>query len=362
MNLVSNLALGIALAAGHLPLAAQASPETASQAAKEGLRIGAPAPAFKAGRWLKGTPVTTFAKGHVYVVEFWATWCGPCKMSIPHLTELAKEYKGKATFIGVDILEAGHGGDASKLDGKLDAFVAEMGPRMDYSVCRDTAENHMEKNWFKAGQFNGIPACVVVDGQGKVAWTGHPSELNLVLPAVTSATYDAKALGADITRDQAAKKEIYNAIRAKDFAAALALVEKFKPLPSDKSNFKELTSFQALLHLDGKRAEALFNDLQGKPALQTSLGQILVYEQGLEKVWYERAIPFLEKACEEDKGFMGLVAKACFLAGQAEKAVTTQKAYIDWLKAGIAKEPDKAAGYQMALREARADLAEYRPE
>src|SRR5262249_17044980 len=75
------------------------------KSAQPPITIGSPAPALKIAKWFKGTPVDTFKEGQVYVVEFWATWCGPCKTSIPHITELAKKDAGKATFIGVSVFE-----------------------------------------------------------------------------------------------------------------------------------------------------------------------------------------------------------------------------------------------------------------
>src|SRR5437016_5002709 len=71
----------------------------------QALKVGMNAPPIKVGEWVKGTPVNEFKPGAIYVVEFWATWCGPCKQTIPLLTQLAKEEAGKVTVIGVSTFE-----------------------------------------------------------------------------------------------------------------------------------------------------------------------------------------------------------------------------------------------------------------
>src|SRR5689334_13332915 len=95
-------------------LAALAVPTfLASAASAQDLKVGDAAPPIKIAKWVKGKPdnmskdgnTYTIKPGSIHVVEFWATWCGPCKVSIPHLTELAKKYKGKVTFTGVSINE-----------------------------------------------------------------------------------------------------------------------------------------------------------------------------------------------------------------------------------------------------------------
>ena len=57
------------------------------------LSVGDPAPKLAVKEFVKGEPLKDLEKGKTYVVEFWATWCGPCRTSIPHLTELQKKHK-----------------------------------------------------------------------------------------------------------------------------------------------------------------------------------------------------------------------------------------------------------------------------
>ena len=66
----------------------------------EVLQPGSPAPALSLDAWVKGEPVEKFEKGRVYVLDFWATWCGPCIKGIPHLTELQRQYP-ELVVIGV---------------------------------------------------------------------------------------------------------------------------------------------------------------------------------------------------------------------------------------------------------------------
>ena len=65
-------------------------------------KIGDPAAPLKIKEWVKGKEVNVLDGKNLYVVEFWATWCGPCKVSIPHLTEMQKKFKDRGVvFVGI---------------------------------------------------------------------------------------------------------------------------------------------------------------------------------------------------------------------------------------------------------------------
>jgi thiol-disulfide isomerase/thioredoxin len=134
------------------------------------VNIGDQAPLLQLKTWLKGTPIQKFEKGKTYVLEFWATWCRPCRAAMPYLSELARKYKDRAIFIGVDVLET----KKTTLN-QIKTFVTNMGQQMDYQVA--IADNdYMEKNWLFAAGEMGIPSTFIVDGEGKLAWIGHPCD------------------------------------------------------------------------------------------------------------------------------------------------------------------------------------------
>ena len=155
------------------------------------LTVGSKAPALKVSRFLKGKPVTQFEPGRIYVVEFWATWCGPCVAAMPHVTALQKQYPD-VTFIGVNVLEDD--------DSAAENFLRQKGDVIGYRIARDDIapgasadDGAMAQTWLKASESNGIPAAFVVDGQGQIANISHPMELDESLPQIIAGTWDYSA-------------------------------------------------------------------------------------------------------------------------------------------------------------------------
>ena len=80
------------------------------------LRVGDKAPPIEVEAFLRGEPFEAFEAGRVYVLEFWATWCGPCIGAMPHLSELQARYKDRVTVLGVDVWEDKEHGPGGSLD------------------------------------------------------------------------------------------------------------------------------------------------------------------------------------------------------------------------------------------------------
>lgn len=152
------------------------------------VNINDPAPPLRVSQWIKGTPVKQFEKGKVYVIEFWATWCHPCLAGMPHLSGLAQEYKDKVTVIAIDIYESKS--KPKKSAKQVKAFVDSMGSKMDFNVAIEDS-SFTVVDWIKAtGEENsGIPITFVVNADGKLAWIGHASKLDEVLPKIVNNTW-----------------------------------------------------------------------------------------------------------------------------------------------------------------------------
>jgi thiol-disulfide isomerase/thioredoxin len=176
------------------------------------LKIGDPAPQLRVGDWLKGTPVQKFEKGKVYVVEFWATWCVPCRAAMPHLSALAHQYMDSVTVIGIDIYEK----KTTPIE-KVKAFVDSMGHRMDYRVATQDS-NFMVADWMDASgaTSKGIPKSFIVNAEGKLAWIGEPSDLAVILPKIIHNTWDIK--------EALAKRELEKRLQELDDSASYELM------------------------------------------------------------------------------------------------------------------------------------------
>lgn len=217
------------------------------------LDIGDPAPALKPSKWLKGKPVARFEKGKVYVVEFWATWCTPCKEAMPHLSELARSHEGAVEFIGVDAFEP-------KELAKVADFVKKQGARMDYRVAADGPGDKTWGDWMIAAGETGIPVSFVIGKDGRVAWIGQPAGLDRVLPQVIAGTLDVASEKAERAahRDPGSAVEI--ALGKGQYTKVVELVDAYITQHPGTGDFCPMQLYTSLARIDVAKLRKHFAD------------------------------------------------------------------------------------------------------
>ena len=96
-------------------------------------------------------------KGKVILIDFWATWCGPCKMAMPKIQALHEKYRDKAVSVfGVDTWERGAADIAQK-------YMAQQGYTYGLLLKGDDLA--------KAYGISGIPTVVLIGPDGKILFT-----------------------------------------------------------------------------------------------------------------------------------------------------------------------------------------------
>lgn len=115
---------------------------------------------------VRGNPVD-LEKGrgkNVYIIEFWATWCAPCRYTAPHLSALQKKYRHKGLVVV---------GISEEDKETVGPYLEEMGDKMDYTVAIDRDQKTTAR-YMAAFNVNSIPHAFIVDRSGRMAWHGNP--------------------------------------------------------------------------------------------------------------------------------------------------------------------------------------------
>jgi thiol-disulfide isomerase/thioredoxin len=148
------------------PGASVEAPAPAAQQAPGAIQVAAkaksqdssrpPAPDFSLTNVMDGKPFRlSDQKGKVVLIDFWATWCGPCRMAIPHLIELQKEYKGKGLqVVGVSLDQQG--------PAVVKPFYQQW--KMNYTVVIDD-QGAAARDY---GGIRSIPTAILVGRDGRI--------------------------------------------------------------------------------------------------------------------------------------------------------------------------------------------------
>lgn len=318
--------------------AALAGGSVLAMAAEPTLKVGDPAPKLQTGKWVQGEPVTSFDKEKAYIVEFWATWCGPCRVSIPHLNEIYTKFKDKGlVVIGQDCWE--------RDESLVEPFVKKMGDKMTYRVALDDKEGSdkgkMAETWMAAAGRNGIPSAFLVDTAGVIAWIGHPMSLKeQVIEDVLAGKFDIKKAAVQYERDQKNEAEmrtismsISRLMQEKDWDGALAKLDEAQKLMPENTGL-EMARWNILLSKEDyaaayKVAAKLSEEHKDQAQLQNELAWQIATRKGLKERDLKLAATIADRAVEASKGkdpmILDTLARVKYMQGNKEEAIALQE-------------------------------------
>jgi thiol-disulfide isomerase/thioredoxin len=184
-------------------------------ATAQDLKIGDKAPQLDVKHWIskgkgKFKEVKEFEDGKVYVVEFWATWCGPCIMSMPHIVKLQEKFADSGVQIisisdeDLETVEDFLKGDVADGDGTYAELTSA------YCLTTDP-DGGSQTDYMEAAGENGIPTAFIVGKTGQVEWIGHPMDIDESLQKIVDDRWDRAAFLKE-RQDAAAADEILQEI------------------------------------------------------------------------------------------------------------------------------------------------------
>lgn len=245
-------------------------------------------------KWVKGESINlSREKGKkIFIVEFWATWCGPCRVTAPFLTKLQKKYKDK----GVVII-----GISDEKQKTVENYLKKKDAGMEYTVAVDK-DRKTTKAYFDAFGLKGIPHAFIIKS-GRIAWHGHPMKgMEETIKKIIAGSFD---LG----------KEVHAAKAKELFPVYFYLAGK--------------TNEADLIKMTGER---LFEYSRNNKELLDGLAWGIATEKDLKVRDFNLAYKAVKRANELASGknsfILDTYARILYLMGQKEEAIRYQKKAI----------------------------------
>lgn len=330
--------IGVGLLLSSLGLGAMSAAE---------LTIGSKAPAIQVEHWVqngegKYKPLEEFEEGKVYVIEFWATWCPPCRTAMPHISEIQEKYASKGVTV-VSISDE----DLETVKGFLEEQQGEKTfGEITKNYCLTTdPDRSVHKDYMEAANQNGIPTAFLVGKSGIVEWIGHPMEMDEPLEKVVAGSWDREAYAAEMKEKESLNAKIQQLIpllrEGKMDEALTMLDDMIASAKSDevKSNLERIRT-QVLLQAGDERAlepyKKMVEDNKSNAEMLNQIAWMIVQmSQGGREVspqFIAAAVVAAEQAVAlepNNGGILDTLAHLYDLQGELDKAIETQKKAVE---------------------------------
>ncbi len=354
MSLLRSLIIAVVLATLMVPLGVSFFTSPTAATATETLLVGSVAPMLNVEHWVqhpegKLPKITNFEPGKVYVVEFWATTCGPCVQSMPHLAELQTKYADRGLRI-VSISSEPLDVVTSFLDNELADASGQKKKIGDitkaYSLTTDP-DGSSEKDYMLASNQDGIPCAFLVGKDAKIEWIGHPMDMDNILESVLQDKWDRKKYIDEQKLIEEIQKTVGGLAKRKKYAEAVAAIDGYIAKVSDrriqfglyKSKIDLQIRSSASASAITKSYEELFASCVDEPLFVQDVAWS-AYENFVEgrienKKLIRMAIEAVEKALPQVEGptkanLFDTTGRLYSAIGEVEPAIKAQSQAVQW--------------------------------
>ncbi|BDS07811.1 hypothetical protein NT6N_28510 [Oceaniferula spumae] len=335
------IALGVSLATSSLTLQTAQAQDAAIDKKPAALKVGdaIPANVFEGVTWVQGDPLKALNEpGKIYILECWATWCGPCIAAIPHVNDLHNKFADKGlVIVGMNVWEDGIE--------KAQNFVKKKGDGMSYRVAFSGGrKSAFADNIMKPAGITGIPRALVVK-DGKLILNTHPARIDEALvSSLLDGSFDPVAHFKKQEQEAQAKKEFIAKLRPLQQAGDWAGVKKLaEGLEDDNSSKFSLLLRAAVMTSNWPDLIALRKDVQDgrfgkrlRPSMiDVSVARESKITEGAKS--YSDIVLADDQKLEEDAKPRAVVehhftkARMMYMSGQTEGAKKELETAKQWL-------------------------------
>ncbi len=326
-----------------------------SACGQSSVEVGSSAPPLSIVEWVKGRPVdlNKDVRKKIHIVEFWAVWCPPCKMSVPLLTQYQQKYEKDIVIVGVTEPDA-----RGNSPGAIRKFVADQGENMEYTVAIDDGKT--TKAYLASAGIVGIPYAFVVNRDGKVVWQGSPLEpaLDDVLSRLVAGTYTLETAKLE--------REVSKRLEDLDFPLRLGqwgvvwdgLIDILKLDPANDTAIEALiaVSTQELRNTDAFRTwvrshiTAHGDNVRAMQSLANKLCGICDVKSRFPDLAFEAAKAAYQASPRPDALTITVYARALYQIGELDRAIALQQ---DAVAVAVAGEREDTNSYLDYYRECK---------